>query len=66
MVTRCVCFDVSFARMKELIDARGLQSPEELRACIQFGEKCKLCAPFVERIFESGETEFEITFITDK
>ena len=66
MVTRCVCFDVSFAQMKKLIDAHDLRSIEELRAHIQFGEKCKLCAPFVERIFDSGETEFEVTFITDQ
>jgi len=52
--------------MKKLIDAHDLRSIEELRAHIQFGEKCKLCAPFVERIFDSGETEFEVTFITDQ
>lgn len=60
MVTRCVCFDVPFTRLKAIIDEEGIGNVEELHQRIQFGEKCRLCAPYVERIFVTGETEFEM------
>jgi len=60
MVTRCVCFDVPFTRLKTIIEEEGVQDTEELHRRIQFGEKCRLCAPYVERIFVTGETEFEV------
>ena len=60
MVTHCVCFDVAFTELKRVIDATGARSLVELRAHVEFGENCGLCVPFVERIFETGETAFEV------
>ena len=59
MVTRCVCFDVSFAEMKEVADANGIRDFETLQQHIQFGQKCELCHPYVRRMLRSGETEFD-------
>lgn len=60
MVTRCVCFDVPFTRLKDIIEQQGVQNSDELHRRIQFGEKCRLCAPYVEQIFVTGETEFKV------
>jgi bacterioferritin-associated ferredoxin len=64
MVTRCVCFDISFGRLKAVAQALDIQDLDELRARIVFGEKCGLCLPFVAQMLESGATEFEIGFET--
>ena len=60
MVSRCVCFDVSFEEMKQIIIRTGARDVDELRTHIQFGQKCELCVPYVEQIFETGETSFEV------
>ena len=62
MVTRCVCFDVPFLTMKQIIVEHGVEDVDALRTHIQFGEKCRLCVPYVERIFSTGATEFEAVF----
>jgi NAD(P)H-nitrite reductase large subunit len=59
MVTHCVCYEVSFARMKRLIDGHGLATIDDLRAHVEFGLKCGMCLPYVERIFREGGTAFE-------
>ncbi|HEX8833905.1 MAG TPA: (2Fe-2S)-binding protein [Abditibacteriaceae bacterium] len=60
MVTRCVCFAVRFTQIKQLIDTHGIRDIDELRTYIRFGEKCCFCVPYVEQIFLTGETAFEL------
>lgn len=62
MVSRCVCFDVSFEEMKQIIDRTGARNLDELRAHIEFGQKCELCVPYVKKVCETGETSFEIVW----
>ncbi|HEX8551660.1 MAG TPA: (2Fe-2S)-binding protein [Abditibacteriaceae bacterium] len=59
MVTHCLCFDVSFEELKAAIEQTGARNCDELRTHIQFGEKCQLCVPYVEKIFLTGKTAFE-------
>ncbi len=59
MVTKCVCYDKTFAEMKLLIDKNNLQTADDLRKYIPFGMNCKLCVPYVEQVFITGKTEFE-------
>ncbi|MDQ3813847.1 MAG: (2Fe-2S)-binding protein [Armatimonadota bacterium] len=60
MVTHCVCFDVSFATLKRLIDEFDIQNLTELRAHVRFGENCGLCLPYVQRILTEGKTAFAV------
>ena len=51
--------------MKRIIVEHGIADVDTLRTHIQFGEKCQLCVPYVERIFSTGATEateFEAVF----
>lgn len=63
MVTQCVCYDVQFAALKRLIAETGVRTVEELQQHIEFGENCQLCLPFVQKIFETGQTEFDVEWI---
>ncbi len=60
MVTKCVCFDIPFSTMKEVAAAHRSKTPEALQRHLHFGENCKLCRPYVEKMLETGETKFEI------
>ena len=54
-VVRCVCAEVSFATVKE----SGASTMEEAEAWFGCGLSCGLCRPYLERMLETGETEFE-------
>ena len=58
-VVRCVCFDVTFERMRDYADAHqcGL---EELTAHFGCGRGCALCMPYVRRMLETGQTRFPV------
>lgn len=57
-IDRCVCFGVPFAYLKRVADAAGAQTVEALQAHVRFGQKCRLCHPYVRRMLETGETVF--------
>jgi bacterioferritin-associated ferredoxin len=54
-VRRCVCGDVSFAELKD----QGVTTFEQA-AELGVGITCGLCRPYLERLFETGETEFTV------
>lgn len=60
MVDRCVCYEKKFSEMKAVIDAKGLKSIEELRKYMVFGENCRICIPYIEMIFTTGKTSFDV------
>jgi len=57
-ITRCVCYDKTFAELKRLADEHGCKTVEELQRYVEFGLNCKLCHPYVRRMLRSGETVF--------
>lgn len=59
-VTRCVCFNITFKELKEISDKNNCKNILELKQFVVFSQKCKLCLPYVEKMFETGKTEFEI------
>lgn len=66
MVSKCVCYDKTFAEMKLLIEKYNIKTIEGLRAHIPFGMNCKLCVPYIELVFKTGKTGFEpIVFAGD-
>ena len=60
MVTRCICFGRTFAELKRVAAARGCKTVSELQQHALFGRACMMCVPYVERMLETGETEFEV------
>jgi bacterioferritin-associated ferredoxin len=61
MVTHCICFDKSFAQLKEVANANNVHDLEALQQCVEFGQKCRLCHPYVRRMLRTGQTEFEFS-----
>ena len=59
MITHCICFDISFAQLKKVAQANNVHDLEALQQCVQFGQKCGLCQPYVRSMLRTGQTEFE-------
>jgi NAD(P)H-nitrite reductase large subunit len=60
MVDRCVCSDKSFSDLKNIIEKNKLTSFDELSGFTEFGEGCKSCIPYIELIFKTGLTSFDL------
>ncbi|MEO1022738.1 MAG: hypothetical protein AAFW89_09340 [Bacteroidota bacterium] len=58
IVDRCVCHNVSFEIIKELAAKEGIRNIEELQMLEISSTKCKMCRPYIEMMFETGETKF--------
>lgn len=65
-IDRCVCYDVTFARLKAVADATGADSVEALQAQVPFGLRCQVCHPYARRMLETGEVVFHELLPTDK
>jgi bacterioferritin-associated ferredoxin len=59
-VTKCVCYDMTFQELKEIMKKNDLKTIEELRKIKPVGTNCKLCVPYIKRMISTGETEFEL------
>lgn len=57
VVDRCICFDVTFAKIKELAQREGL-SLEELKQRTGCCTGCTMCEPYVRLMLRTGQTEF--------
>lgn len=57
-IDRCICFDRTFAELKEVARANSVGSVEELQDHVEFGRQCALCHPYVRRMLRTGETWF--------
>jgi NAD(P)H-nitrite reductase large subunit len=55
-VRRCVCFDVTFAKLAEA----GVSSLEEASEKFGCGTKCGTCKPYILKMLQTGETAFSI------
>lgn len=59
-VTRCICYDISFAEIKEIAESEGIKAVNELREKDICCNNCLMCEPYVEMVLETGKTEFEL------
>lgn len=57
-IDRCYCYQKTFAELKAVAEATGAQTVEALQEHVAFGMNCRLCHPYVRRMFETGETVF--------
>jgi bacterioferritin-associated ferredoxin len=57
-IRRCICHARTFAEVKELADANGWTSLEEIATGTGCGAGCGLCRPYLRRMLQTGETAF--------
>lgn len=60
MVDRCICFGKSFRELKEVADSTRALDVAALQQHVEFGLRCGLCRPYVERMLETGRTRFPV------
>jgi NAD(P)H-nitrite reductase large subunit len=59
-VSQCICFRRTFAELKRVAERTGARTVPELQRHTMFGMSCMLCVPYVQRMLETGETEFPL------
>ncbi len=57
-IDRCICFQKTFASLKQVAERTESMSVEALQEHTAFGKNCQLCLPYVKRMLETGETVF--------
>lgn len=57
-VTRCICHKHSFEEVKRYASEHQLTSVDQLQEHDFCSNSCGLCAPYVEVLLETGQTEF--------
>lgn len=57
-VTRCICHDRTFEEVKTYVGEHGISSVDELQDRNFCSNSCGLCAPYVEVVLKTGQTEF--------
>lgn len=57
-IDRCYCYDQTFADLKAIAEAEGVDSLSQLQEHVTFGENCQLCHPYVRKMLATGETVF--------
>lgn len=60
MVTRCVCFNQTFAALKKIARQKNVHRFSELWHHVNFGRNCGRCRPYVNRMLTTGETVFAV------
>lgn len=58
-VDKCICHSRKFSEIKERAEEESYSTIEELQAEDFCSRGCGLCIPYIELMFETGETEFE-------
>ncbi len=58
-ITKCVCFDMTFAQMKKKMEEKNINDIEGLRKIKPVATNCKLCLPYINKMIETGQTEFD-------
>lgn len=66
MVNRCICSNITFREIKKIAEQNDYRSVSELREAGVCALHCKLCEPYVEKVLETGEVEFEPFYTTNK
>ncbi len=59
LVNRCICHEHTFVEIKEYAEEQGYTNLEDLQIDNFCSNGCRMCAPYVEMVLKTGETEFE-------
>jgi NAD(P)H-nitrite reductase large subunit len=58
LVNRCVCMKCTFSQLQTLMQERNLHTLEEVVSEGLAGTKCQMCHIYIEKMIETGRTEF--------
>lgn len=56
MIDRCICRNITFKEILSLLE--GEKDFNIALQKVQFGDKCKLCHPYIKKVLETNETFF--------
>jgi len=62
-VDRCVCFETTFERLKQYVDAHGGREQvdfDQLQTEFRCGRGCGLCVPYIRLMLRTGRTRFPV------
>lgn len=59
-ILKCICYDTTFEQMKKIMKEKNINSIEELKEIKLVASNCKLCLPYIKKMIETGQTEFDI------
>jgi NAD(P)H-nitrite reductase large subunit len=57
-VSECICHNREFIEIKQYANQNNVTSLDELQDQNYCSNSCRLCAPYVEIVLETGQTEF--------
>jgi len=58
VIDRCVCGDVSFAELLDVVQRTGARTIAALQRHASVGKGCGLCLPYVRRMLQTGQVVF--------
>lgn len=58
-VEKCICHDKTFEDVKEYAQTNEIETLEELQERHFCSCGCRMCAPYVELVLETGKTSFK-------
>lgn len=64
-IDRCLCFDHPFADLANVAAETGAATVPALQEHAEFGQKCRLCHPYVRRMLRTGQTAFDEVVTAD-
>jgi NAD(P)H-nitrite reductase large subunit len=59
-VTRCVCYQGTFAELKRLCEAHGWTTVGEISFETRCGLGCGACRPYLTAMLDTGATSFAV------
>ncbi len=59
LVNRCICHNKTFTEIKEFAKQEGMTDVSELQSADFCSNSCRMCEPYLDLMFETGETAFE-------
>ena len=59
-VSRCSCYDVSFAELKGMLDREPGLTVQDLMQRTGCGGDCGMCVPYIRLMMETGETKLPV------
>ena len=57
-IYKCVCFNQKFEDLKKFAEQNNITNLEDLQSKIEVASKCQTCVPYINKMFDTGETEF--------
>lgn len=59
-VRACLCFPHTFVELKYLAERNRWSFVEDITEAVGCGGGCSICLPYLAKMLETGETEFDI------